>query len=217
MPFVNVNTFAPGDVVDADLIQENLDAIKAYLNGGVVAADLESKNEWIRTNHLVRGRFNPLNGQMKFISGLVAGNTFSVFSNELGLLPDAPTSANSTTNPDLVFQPNCSFDFYLPQDAYCMFQFYGSPISMSLAGTGTALDQFVWRIYVDDVEIPQTEFKTQFLAGTSARNATAFLNQYWADTLAEGTHTISIKGYAEAPYNIMTAWGISMESWNYRP
>ena len=212
MAYSPTNSFNPTDIVDADLLQENLDEIKEYLNGGIVAGDIDSKSEWIRSNHIVRGRFNPLNGQMRFVSGLTAGKNYSILSNDLSFLPDAPTAMNSPSTPTLVYQPNCSFDFYLPQDAYCLFQFYGNPLTVSLPTTGTLLDQQVWRVCVDDVEETETEVKTQWIA-TSNADENSYLQQFWAGELAAGVHTISLKGYAEAPYTLLVAWGLSLETW----
>ena len=212
MPYAPTTTFNVGDSVESLLVQENLNEIKEYLNGGIVAGDIAT-DAWVRTNHIVRGHYNPLTQQLQFVSGVVGGKNFSVLTSELGFLPDAPTAGNAPSVPTLVYQPNTTFDFYLPQDAYVMFQVYMSPIAISNIGTGSAGDEFVWRIYVDDSEQTYTEFKTQWIS-SAPRKEKAFLNTFWAGELAAGEHTISIKGYAEAPYAIIAAWGISLETWH---
>lgn len=212
MAYTTPNLFNPGDTVDADLIQANLNAIKTYLNGNMVSGDIAS-DEWIRRNHIVRGSYQPLQRQMRFVSGLVGGRNFSVLSEDLSFMPDAPTAANAPTTPTLVYQPNCSFDFYLEEDAYVIFQFYGNPLTISIPTTGAAGDEIVWRIFVDDVEISYTEFKTQWIS-SAPKFEKNFVQTFWADELAAGSHTISIKGYAEAPYVMLSAWAISFETYN---
>lgn len=211
MAYSPPNTFNPNDVVDADLIQENLDEIKKYLNGDMIAGDIETDG-WARRNHIVRGIYQPIQQQLRFVSGHVGGRNFSVLAQDLSFLPDAPTAMNAPSTPTLVYQPNCSFDFYLEEDAYVIFQIYANPLTISIPTTGAALDEFVWRIYVDDDEINYTEFKTQWISSGPALEKN-FLTTFWADELTSGTHTISIKGYAEAPYAIISAWGIGFETY----
>lgn len=75
MSYTPPNAFVNGTSLDATLVQENNDAMKAYIDGGAASADV-STAEWVRAPHIMRGTYIPLQNLHEFATGVVRGSTY---------------------------------------------------------------------------------------------------------------------------------------------
>lgn len=75
MSYTPPNTFINGAQLDATLVQENNDAMKSYIDGGAVTADV-STAAWVRAPHVMRGTYIPLQNLHEFATGVVRGSTY---------------------------------------------------------------------------------------------------------------------------------------------
>ena len=53
-------------------VQDNLDKMRNYVDGGVVAADLATDN-WVDSKHVMRGHYNSIVNMHSFVTGLNGG------------------------------------------------------------------------------------------------------------------------------------------------
>lgn len=75
MAYTPPNVFANGTSLDADLVQQNNDAMKTYVDGGAIIADVSSAS-WVRAPHIMRGTYIPLQNLHEFATGVVRGATY---------------------------------------------------------------------------------------------------------------------------------------------
>ena len=66
------NTFTGGTKIEAVKIQENVDAIKEYLNGGIATTDLTEDN-WVATPNIMKGIYFSADNTYEMVSGLYKG------------------------------------------------------------------------------------------------------------------------------------------------
>lgn len=76
MSYTPPNVFVNGGPLDADLLQANNDALKQYVDGGIVSGDV-STAAWVRSPHIMRGTYIPLQNLHEFATGVVRGSTFT--------------------------------------------------------------------------------------------------------------------------------------------
>jgi len=75
MAYVPPNVFVSATSLDATFIQANNDTLKKYVDGGAVTADV-STAAWVRSPHIMRGTYIPLQNLHEFATGVVRGATF---------------------------------------------------------------------------------------------------------------------------------------------
>lgn len=75
MAYTPPNVFANGTSLDATLVQGNNDALKTYVDGGAVSGDV-STSTWVRSPHIMRGTYIPLQNLHEFATGVVRGATY---------------------------------------------------------------------------------------------------------------------------------------------
>ena len=75
MSFTAPNTFSAGaKIVGAD-VEQNIDVLQAYLNGGISAGDINPSalsNEF-GLRHVMKGEYLAINNRYEFATGLVQG------------------------------------------------------------------------------------------------------------------------------------------------
>tara|TARA_R100000655_G_scaffold68318_1_gene106556 strand:+ start:4492 stop:5253 length:762 start_codon:yes stop_codon:yes gene_type:complete len=57
--------------INAAGIDTNLSNMRKYINGQMVAGDLDT--DWVKSHHLMAGKYNNINNTMEFISGIQGG------------------------------------------------------------------------------------------------------------------------------------------------
>jgi hypothetical protein len=211
MAYSPTTTFVAAQIMQATLIQDELDAIQAYLNGSVVSGDL-STTPWVEAKHLVKGHYHPVINRMDFISGPCGGKNYLPSGSNLSWLGDGPTQRNAAADSAYVNVPNTTVEFYLEDTADALFQFYGSPVSVYPFPTGAAGDLGNLYISIDGVRKVITRTSTRYEADVSLDRhyLTTF---YVIEDLAAGYHSISLVGNINQPYLFLVSWGVSYETW----
>lgn len=72
MAYTAPNTFTSNTVIVADDVQENIDALQKYCNGGIVKADLDP-GEIIEPKHIIKGIYFPIDNSYEMITGFYKG------------------------------------------------------------------------------------------------------------------------------------------------
>tara|TARA_R100000734_G_C3312690_1_gene103775 strand:+ start:985 stop:1641 length:657 start_codon:yes stop_codon:yes gene_type:complete len=136
------NSFTGGQKIEGVKIQENVDAIKKYLNGGIVSGDI-STAEWVDVRHIMKGVYFSTNNSYEMVSGLQQGPPLS----ELPVFnPGYAGKVFGISNGNPV--PGGGISFYLEEEADVIFKYQISPRGLPLnAGvSGAALE-----VRLDDV------------------------------------------------------------------
>ena len=117
------NTFTTKTEIEADKMQENLDTIKEYLNGGIATGDIAA-GEWAGTTNFMKGLYHPLNNSYEMMSGVFQGPSLidlpafhpGYAGTFLASLGDSSTQG-----------PGCGITFYLDEEADVYFKVQLSP------------------------------------------------------------------------------------------
>tara|TARA_Y100001963_G_scaffold76175_1_gene105642 strand:+ start:143 stop:871 length:729 start_codon:yes stop_codon:yes gene_type:complete len=70
MAYTPPNTFTTGQVLSADDIKANDDALKVYLHEGIVTADLKASAPWVQPRHIQAPVLDPIAGVQHGVTGI---------------------------------------------------------------------------------------------------------------------------------------------------
>lgn len=207
-------SFVAGPVPSAT-VQENLDGVRDYIDGELIAGDLATDN-WVQKKHIMRGYYNPITNTHEFVSGLQAG--FAAAEDEYSFICDGPTGRNNISDPEYNNYPNASFSFYLPEAADVFFEYTAYPITPDLPPN--AFDASRAFIFLDETRIADSRAWTYHVANTGPRFPyqlgqcrNPWSGFYVAKNLSAGEHSIGLRGFSVARYSFLTKWSLSLEAY----
>ena len=212
-------TIPAGTILDTNAsgqgLQDNLDKMKEYVDGGVVAADLATDG-WVQPKHLMRGYYNPIVNMHSFVSGLDGSRTAS--DDEYSFLGNGYTDRGGPSDPSTDAYPDTSINFFLRSPADVMCQFTAYPVTPAMPTLNFNYASRVF-IYLDDTQVLGSRcWQTHYPSGVAAslRILPHYQNTwsgfYIAKNLAAGEHTISLRGFTRARYSFLTKWSVSLEA-----
>ena len=198
-------------------LQDNLDKMRDYVDGGMVAADLATDG-WVEAKHVMRGHYNPIVNMHAFVTGLDGG--YSSATNEMSFVGDGPTGRGAPDNPEDTNFSNTGVSFFLRSAADVMFHFTAYPITPSIdsldAGPLTKAT-----VYIDGVKALETQCSTRHIIDLSSHQQTDFwlshCQNVWSGfliskNLGGGEHTITIRGETEGRYSFLMNFSVSLEA-----
>jgi len=209
MPYATPNTFVANTVISAPDIQENLDAIQVYLDGGIAIGDLAAA--WVDTKHLMRGFYNPISNQFATMTGVTGGESTLCTQSKMTILGSALTGRVSPTAPADKILPGGSVSFYLEKESDVIFQCWITEYSdWGIAST----DVYHLYIYLDSTRYRATRFTTLGHTGAltsySQRQNSEFVI---VKGLSAGEHSFSLRGYCYDYFMRSVSWGVSFEAY----
>ena len=196
-------------------VQDNLDKMRNYVDGGIVAGDLAADG-WVQPKHLMRGYYNPIVNVHSFVSGVTGSRTAS--EDEYSFIGEGYTGRSGSTNPDNITYPDTSINFFLrsPADLICQFSAY--PVTPAMPAVDFNYTSLLY-VFLDETKILGSQCRTaHFRSSTVGGNEliSHFQNSwsgfYIAKNLAAGEHTISLRGYTRGRYSFLTQWSVSLEA-----
>tara|TARA_R110001599_G_scaffold2075_5_gene11146 strand:- start:8822 stop:9475 length:654 start_codon:yes stop_codon:yes gene_type:complete len=203
--------------IDSSDVQGNLDKMKNYVDGSIVAADLGTTG-WCESKHIVRGHYDPITNQHTFVSGINSG--YQSRGDEKSFICDGPTSRDGVVTSPEVNYPNTTITFELEAPANVMFQYHAAPISPPIPGlTGTPLTEV--RIFLDSTKIVSSgawTFTNDFRVAPLTTNGPEATTNMWsgfylAKNLAAGKHSLGLRGLCQGKYTFLMNWSVSMEAY----
>lgn len=197
-------------------VQDNLDKMRNYVDGGVAAADIAADG-WVQSKHIMRGHYNPIVNIHSFVSGLDGGQTSS--DDQLSFIGDGPTARNNSSGtPPRQAYPNTTVEFYLEGNADVMFQFSAYPHTPDMDSFNSNYSSRLF-IYLDETEIVASRALTTHVASSAGRvpKQLAHYQNPWsgfyiAKNLSAGEHSLGLRGFTRAKYSFLTKWSISLEA-----
>lgn len=69
------NTFSAGTTIESGKIQQNVDALKEYVNGDILAGDIQTSSQWVQSKHIMRGLYFATNNTHEMVTGVYKGPT----------------------------------------------------------------------------------------------------------------------------------------------
>ena len=122
------NTFSAGQKIEGVKIQENVDAIKKYLDGGVAVGDIKT-SKWVDIRHIMKGIYFSTDNSYEMVSGVHKGppmNEMPVYNlgyggKFIGQDPAGPV-------------PGAGISFYLEEEADVIVKYSLSPRGIPLLG-----------------------------------------------------------------------------------
>jgi len=75
MAYTAPNTFTDGTIINASLVQENIDDLQEYINGGIVAGDISAASLWCEARHIMKGLYIPTTNTYEMTSAVISGPT----------------------------------------------------------------------------------------------------------------------------------------------
>lgn len=220
MAYTPPATLVLGSPALASEVQANLDALRTYVCGGAVPADLRV-SAWVERKHLVRPAYQPQVNRLELISGVSAGFHRSASTR----LPTYVTIANSdklqSGDETLVAPvPLTTLDFVMERAGDVRFSFWAQPVvtdqDMPAAGQGEAWAEVV----LNDGASGETRYASSRSWSTEEMVAPApgTDRQPWqcfaiVRNLGPGAHHIGIQGGATTLRGAILAWGVTLQAW----
>ena len=113
MSYTAPNSFSDGQVINGSSVEQNIDALQSYMNGGISAGDIDptALNNDFGLKHVMKGEYFAINNRYEFATGLVQGT--------LGSNPTGGYGGNiiGDTSGQQVSASGTGIDFYLEEDA----------------------------------------------------------------------------------------------------
>lgn len=108
MAYTAPNTFSAGTKINGSSVEQNIDVLQSYVNGGVSSIDIDPTafNNYFGLKHVMKGEYIATNNRYEFATGLNQG-TLGI-NNPGGYGADIIGSSNSS---------GTGIDFYLEEDA----------------------------------------------------------------------------------------------------
>tara|TARA_R110002051_G_scaffold239574_1_gene300201 strand:+ start:434 stop:1081 length:648 start_codon:yes stop_codon:yes gene_type:complete len=202
-------------VVPAATVQTNIDGVKSYIDGGIVAVDMATDN-WVEPKHIMRGYYNPITNSHEFVSGTQAG--FISDENEYSFICNGPTGRSNISSPEYNNYPNAAISFHLPKAADVFFEFTAYPITPDDPQNNYKASRLV--IFLDETRIADSRCRTTHIANTGnrfpyelAKCRNPWSGFYVAKNLVAGNHSIGLRGFSGARYSFITKWSVSLEAY----
>jgi len=196
-------------------VQDNLDKMRNYVDGGVVAADIAADN-WAQSKHIMRGHYNPIVNMHSFVSGLNGARTAD--ADQYSFIGNGYTDRGGASDPSTGPYPDTTIDFFLRSPADVMFQFAAYPVTPAMPTLASNYASQVF-IYLDDTKVLGSRcWQAHYASGVTAdlRILPHYQNTwsgfYIAKNLAAGEHTLSLRGFTRARYSFLTKWSVSLEA-----
>ena len=113
MSYTAPNSFSTGNKINGSQVEQNIDTLQAYMNGGIGASDINptALSNFFGLKHIMKGEYFPTNNRYEFATGIVQGT--------LGPNPTGGYGGNiiGNTTGQQVSASGCGIDFYLEEDA----------------------------------------------------------------------------------------------------
>ena len=167
MPIVIPNTFADGNTIQANQLDENINSTQEYINGGIGTGDIADGFE---TQDLAKPEYNPQNNLLNLITGPVAGQSFSTAQASFTGICSQPSGewdgtgtvdGNILDQETIVGLNKTGITFYLAQPADVFFQFQGSPHSTAVSSLKDSVKggfrHSRFYIYIDGEKMTSTQ------------------------------------------------------------
>ena len=227
MPLVIPNTFVNGATIQANQLDENINSVQEYINGGINTADIKDEFE---TNDLAKGEYNPQTNELSLITGPVAGQSFSTAQASFTGICAAPSGewdgtgtvgTNILDAETIVGLNKTGITFYLAQPADVFFQFSGSPHSTAKSSLKDSVKggyrHSRFYLFVDGKKMTSTKMTTWDETSKPYKTRQFLSGFYLSPSLPAGYHTIDIKGFTDTDYTLFFTWSVSMEAYYQFP
>jgi len=145
MALVIPNTFVPATVIDAADIQENNEAVKKHINGGILGTDVDPF-AGVDQQHIMNGEYLPTNIDYDMTSGHEIGAQ-ELASMLVGALPKY--WANLTVSPKSIPRTGTTFYMKAPGTAIIRFDMAVKGYESETSAPFTSGQAQIW-IAVDD-------------------------------------------------------------------
>lgn len=109
MAYSAPNSFSAGVNIGFVEVQANIDALRNYINGGMIAGDIFDSAPWVETKHIMKGEYTGISNTYEFRSGVSMGN---LGINPAGGLGSSFIGEADNGNPQI---PGTGFSFFLDE------------------------------------------------------------------------------------------------------
>ena len=197
-------------------VQDNLDKMRNYVDGGVVAADIAADN-WVESKHIMRGHYDPIVNMHSFVSGLDGGYSSAV--NEMSFVGDGPTARGGISNAEEANFANTGITFFLRKPADVMFSFTAYPITPPVASVLGELTK--GSVFLDSEKQLETQLSTRHTIDANVHqdsdfwlphNFNVWSGFFMSKNLAAGEHSFSIRGETKGRYSFLMNFSVSLEA-----
>lgn len=215
MAYIPPNTFAATAAISAPDLQENVDVMRNYVDGNMVAGDIATDG-WVKPEHIMRGHYNPIVNMHSFATGLVGGKLAT--NDEYSFIGNGYTDRGGPTDPDAANYPGTTVDFYLASPADVMIQFSAYPTTPSMP---TVNFNYASRLFIHLDENKQRGTRcwtTHFPSAAAAdlrrisHYQSTWSGFYIEKNVPAGQHSITLRGFTRARYSFLTKWSVSLEA-----
>lgn len=216
MAYTPVTTWAPGDLLEAELLDDDIRGIQDYLQKLPTNVMLAA-TPWVDTNHIMKGFYNPTLNQATFVSGVYGGQVYSAGAESLTYSTMYNTLRQST-NPQTTVVPKTAMSFELTSDCTILFHYWMCPITRDNKDLTLTdyMDIFIWG--GAGLSAPLTSTRCRSLEEDTVTAATAEQEsrRFCAGarlfgSLSSGTYSIGLAAQGTAPKTQIVAWGISAQ------
>ena len=116
-------TFATNGTVSAFGVRENLDAMQDKQQK-MAASDIDTTNDWVETNHIMEGQYEPVVNLTTNVSGIFGGKNNGAFFDNMSYSTRWISNRHGSSNDITVRLPLTTITFDLHRPATIIFQWH---------------------------------------------------------------------------------------------
>tara|TARA_R110000868_G_scaffold262342_2_gene520644 strand:+ start:1983 stop:2636 length:654 start_codon:yes stop_codon:yes gene_type:complete len=213
MAYAPTKTWISNDVVNASDLLDNLDGVKNYLNK-LPDASLAAGN-WVNTNHIMKGFYEPTINCATFVSGITGGKVFNYNNTDYTYATGYNTLRKGASS-RCVHVPKSSMDFEITSPSSILYHYWMCPLTLNNDdGVLGHTDIFIWK---GNLSNPQSITRARSLEeDKTTANFAEWENIYFLSGthlvtgLSVGTYHIGLAALSTTSKTSMIAWGYSAE------
>jgi len=218
MAYTVPNSFTTSTQINADEIQENNDALRNYINGGVATSDISTTSNWVEAKHIMKGLYNPIINEYDMELGYSCGSPVFPFYHPgyFGALYHKLGGSGRGA------VPNTAVDIYLRHPAKVFFYYTLSPRPLAPDDTSTPTKTLI-SLRVDGTAYndSQNMFTEQIEVNNSGHAEEPIVSRYrrrtysfqWVGDLTEGAHTFELFGQSGSTSVPLKFYTYSLQAW----
>lgn len=211
MAYTITKTWATGDIIKATEVQGELDAVRLYMSQ--VPSNAVNVSKWVDSKHIVRGEYDPVTNQARYVSGLFGG---------VGVLNSADftyvTVYNTERGGTGTWQPlpGTSITMDVRRPITANINWWMSAKSSDNLSAGALGDTEI-RLYTGNITLRHGE-----PVMVTEEDSTNLLHKkyrqvpggFWQEDYTIGTYQVGLCGQSTTSKCMGFAWGISIEAFS---
>lgn len=213
MAYTPTKIWTPTEIITAEDMRDNFDGIKNFLNK--IPDNALAAGQWVDTNHIMKGFYEPTINCATFVSGITGGKVFHYSGDDFTYATAGNTLKKGTSTP-YVNVPKSAIDFEITSPSTILYHYWMCPKTCdNNDGALGRTDVYIWNGNI-------TGTNSQTITRSKEADVVTALFPEWEERyflsgtrlvtgLSVGTYHMGLSTRSTTAKTKIIAWGYSAE------